>query len=344
MTDTTVATVTQYRCEHPKHKVATDADCCTCADYLLPTANSGAQINAMRQRGRSPHPDGIITDRYGRPARLADLFVGSAVFLVLGGPSTKTLSLHLLSRRGIAIMSVNNCPAVLPDGIRPLLWIHTDKCQKFHWDLWRDPSVIKIVPRKEWNLGPAHKALRRRDKQGNLERVEGAHAKQMTSVFGFERSSNFDPANWMFEPSINRGNDKEHATGKNKHDKVIGKPNGWPHIINTMFAALRIAFLLGFARVYLIGADFKMSEDQPYGFDQTKHRGGCNSNNTDYAKMAAMFDALKPRFDDAGFTVQNCTPESGLWTFPYLSLEEAVEREAGDFEQTLDTKGYYDVD
>ena len=336
-----------WGCACRKVKETTLGDCLTCKHYLVKTPDL-----RRPQRGRNRHPEGVVVDRYNQHAAVADLYRGATCFLVLGGPSLKTLNLELLRKRGILIMSVNNCPAALPEGIRPHIWVHTDPTGKFHDSIWRDPAILKFSPVNHWNTiyvdGKRNKegdqkldGLRRRkpDGSGDFEGLaDGIRASDMPGVLGFERNAGFDPEHWLFEPSINFGNDKKHAEGLKGH-----KPNGWEHVINTMFTAVRLAFYLGIAKLYLVGADFTMDADEPYAFAQGKSQGGCNGCNGSYGKMATMFTALRPLFEEAGFEVINCTPNSGLWAFDYLPLEDAVSAATDGFEEKLDGKDWYNA-
>jgi hypothetical protein len=281
----------------------------------------------------------MIVDRYGRDAGVADLYRGASCFLVLGGPSMKTLPLGQLARRGVLIMSVNNCPAGLPPGIRPHIWLHTDPCRKFHDSIWRDPAILKFTPVREWGLGRGgRRAIRHRGSDDKLSPVAGVCARNMPGVFGFERNTAFFPEKWLRESSINRGNDIKHARG----DPAKGiESNGWPHTINTMFAALRLAFYLGIKTLYLLGCDFRMDADRPYNFGQVKSAGGVRANNDAFAKMCVMFDALKPLFDAEEFLVFNCNPDTGLWTFPHCPFPQAIAAVTEGFTEELETDGWY---
>lgn len=338
-----------HRCQHPAHSHIRRVECVVCPDfYLRPPPQ--AQIT-----GPQRHPLGLIVDRYDRPVPLADLYLGAQAFLLLGGPTVKSLPLEKLARRGVLLIAVNNCPAALPCGIRPHVWLHTDPTGKFHDSIWRDPGVLKFSPVKEW------RSVNEKKKRGVRHRVDGKlmlanprMAVDMPGVVGFHRNTRYAPQpkagealptpldGWLWEPTVNRGNDEESATGMKKGKKV-GEANGWPKTINTMFAAIRLAFYLGVKTLYLVGADFRMPKDgDPYAFPQAKSKSGVQSNNSAYLDMCCMFDGLKPHFDAAGFQVYNTNPESHLWSFPFISFDEAIERATGSFEQTLNTEGWYD--
>ncbi len=347
--------VKEYLCEHPKVMTTTPAECRSCPYYqpaqvgpiytcrdlprLLREKRkqlAGAQPRPQTSKppplqtspsGR-PHPPGLLVDRYGRDANLADLYLGAGVFLILGGPSTRKLPLQDLDRPGVVLASFNNNPAVLPGTLRPHVWLHTDPAPKFHWGLWADPRVLKLVPVREW-----HRELRRRDAQGNLVPA-GRTPRGMPAVLGYHRNTTFNPDTWLYEPSVNRGNDQKSAAR-----------NGWPHVINTLFAALRLLFYLGFSRVYLVGCDWQMRPEEPYGFAEQKSPGAVRANNEAFRKMEPMLEALRPRLEAAGCRIWNVTPGSHLEVFPKRSFADALEEETSGCPQSIqDTQGWYEKD
>lgn len=336
----------EFLCVHHQHKeTTTQAKCMACPDFLYSPAEQSAEEKIQQHlSGACQHPAGTVVDRYGNNAGVADLYKGATCFLILGGPSTRNQPLHLLGQRGVLIMSFNNNAGSLPPPLRPHIWLHTDPTGKFHDSIWRDPSILKFSPIRDWRSTGSpekKKGIFHRDSDGRLQQVPSSRAIDMPAVLGFERNSGFNPTTYLFESTINRGNDEKHAHGK-KGNKTVQKPNGFPKTINTMFAAVRLAFYLGIKRLYLLGADFNMTNEQPYAFNQAKGGAGVNSNNSAYASMCVMFDALKPHFESAGFEVINCTPDSGLWSFEYRDFEEAVAEVTEPFEQELNCDGWYD--
>ena len=330
----------EHRCRHPAHGTTTLAGCALCPDFFAAPDRPG-KAAALKHPGltESRHPLGTIINAAGDAVDVRDLFRGATAFAVLGGPSLKTQRLELLARRGCLIISTNNCPANLPAGIKPHVWIHTDPTHKFHDGLWHDPGILKFTPTREWasSAFEAHpttakpKGIRTRAADGRLEFLPGVSARGLPGVLGYHRNTTFCPDSFLSEPTINRGNDKDsHAT------------NGWPHVINTMFSVLRLSYYLGVSRLILLGADFKMRAAQPYGFSQGKHLGGVSSNNQSYAQMLPMLDALRPKFDAAGFTVLNATPGSHLWSFEFVDFETAVSEATQHVPQELKCDGWYD--
>lgn len=267
----------------------------------------------------------------GRPVDLRGLYRGGAVFIVLSGPSLKTLDLSLLSRRGIVTFGVNNSPAI----VRTNLWTHVDPVRKFHDGIWLDPACLKFVPSRF-----LQRTLCTRDQDGKIvtmtRRSEDTLAPvrpcDCPAVVGYERNAYFNPPLWLQEHTINWGNSRNSA----RHNKNIRS-------LNTMFAVLKIAYVLGFRIVYLLGCDFTMSSDEPYAFQQIKNSGAVAANNNGFHVMEQMFRELKPRFDQAGFSVFNCNPNSGLTIFPFVNYRRAIESATNLVPQDpLRTDGWYE--
>jgi hypothetical protein len=319
------------------HTQVTASQCVRCQEYQMRSGTiTPASLGLLPPPAECKQPDTMVVDRYGRPARVADLFWGAQAFLVLGGPSLKTFPLERLAARGVLVISTNNCPAILPPSVRPHVWIHTDPPHKFHDSIWRDPAILKFTPIREWNPGRRDKkCIRHRTDNGELEKVPGLPSRDCPGVFGYDRNSAFDPANFLFEPSINRGNDVQHSEGGKEF-------NGSAKGINTMYSALRLAFYLGIRTVYLLGCDFRMTSNSPYSFNQGKGDPGVRSNNGAYLAMCLNFDRLQKHFLENQFFVYNCTPGSQLWSFPEMSFDEALRRSTEHFEEKLDCRGWYD--
>lgn len=360
-----------FHCNHPGHRTTTAAACAECGDRIESGCSEKSGFSANTEGNVSPLTatefdkcsDSEPNDRTPKadesgwsnnpvcsppafyrptgpqgtdvePIDLRGLYRGATCFVALGGPSMRQIPAYLLLQRGIIIASTNNNPAALPAPVRPHIWLHTDDARKFHDSLWRDPSILKFTPTRCWRAGYKrrgnhYKNIRRKVASG-FEPL-GPQAWEMPNVIGFERSSDFNPDTWLCEPSVNRGNDKRSA-----------KRNHYPHVINTMFSIIKLLYVLGFARVYLLGADFRMCYTTPYAFGQAKNEGGVNGNNAAFKKMNSMFSLLKPRMWDAGFEVYNTTRPSGMTAFPYRELTQAVGEVAGKFENQLDGAGWYD--
>lgn len=269
----------------------------------------------------------------GEPLDLRDLYLDASCFIVLPGPSLATLDLSPtspLARRGVFTIAVNNAPVLW----RPTAWTYVDRAEKFIDSTWKDPGVLKFV-----NKTHLCKPLRERLPSGEIIRYCNPAAggrefrvRDMPGVIGTVRNGTFDLENWLSEPSINWGN------AKRAHRR-----NGKPRVLNVMFCVLKLAYSLGFRRVYLLGCDFKMDVEQPYAFPQKKGAGGCANNNQTYRLLNEYFDQLQPRFLDAGFGVFNCTQPSGLCSFPRIEYAAAIEEATGRIPQVPDGSGWYEV-
>lgn len=244
-----------------------------------------------------------------RPIYLGHLGRNSACFIVLSGPSLKTLDLALLQRRGIFTLAVNNAATV----IRPNAFAYVDPPLKFCDAIWLDPAVLKFVPDRHFN-----RPLRTRQADGRIGPLQtdgrAVLVKDVPGVIGMRRNASFDPDTYLPEASINWGSDKKNA-----------RRTGQPHVLNSMFCCIKLAYALGFRVVYLLGCDFSMTAQQPYAFDAGKHAAGVDSNNGCYLKMNQMLAALRPRFDAAGFSVFNCNPQSRLTAFDHVGFAEAIQ-------------------
>lgn len=269
-------------------------------------------------------------DVLDRPIFLSNYGQGASAFLILGGPSLLDCDLSKLHRRGIFTMAVNNSATLH----RPNSWIFVDSPGKFHDSIWRDPAIIKFTNKRFLN-----RSIRTRNPDGSFANFCGSDGrpvliKELPSVVAFDRNADFNPPRWLQEPSINWGMSKKSA-------KRGG--NRYPQTLNSMFAAIKTLYAIGFRVIYLLGCDFQMREDQPYAFPQTKAAGGVRGNNSSYQKVAEMLGALKPYFDAAGLHVFNCNKISGLTHFPHVPYETAIATATRGLEsgEVLRADGWY---
>jgi hypothetical protein len=90
-------------------------------------------------------------------------------------------------------------------------------------------------------------------------------------------------------------------------------------------AAVRIMYLLGIRKLFLLGVDFKMNKDYHYHFEQSRHTGSVNGNNSTYKSMMKWFGEMQEQFLSLGFKVYNCNPDSALTVFPYKPFDKAID-------------------
>jgi len=235
-------------------------------------------------------------------------------FLVLGGPSLNDLDLEKLNQPGIVTFGVNNSPKAF----RPNLWTSGDSVKNFMISIYRDPRIMKFVSYAKRNSTLFDNIIW---KESHLK------VSDCPNVVYYHLNSKFDPETYL------------------KLDTVSwGRERGDGGCRSVMLAAVRIIYELGFKKVFLIGADFKMEEGNKYAFDQDRTAGSMKNNNNAYKKLNERFDMLRPIFEKNDFFVFNSTPDSGLKSFEYVPFESAVKIALKDFPdtETEPSGGMYD--
>jgi len=200
-----------------------------------------------------------------------------------------------LKQPGIMTYGMNNGPRTF----RPNFWTCVDDPARFLKSIWLDSQITKFVPKM---------FLEKKIFDNETWQMTDIKVGDCPNVIGFLRNEKFHAGRFLFEDRINWGNHKDFGGGR-----------------SVMLPALRILFLLGFRKVYLVGVDLDMSEENTYHFDEQRNQGAVKGNLSTYKKMnEEFFPALKPEFDEAGFEVFNCNPKSGLTVFPYVPFEDAI--------------------
>jgi SAM-dependent methyltransferase len=264
----------------------------------------------------------MLFTREGHAAYLGDLFRGSAAFLVCGGPSLVTHDLAQLELRGVLTMALNNAATI----IRPRLWCSVDDPGHFSDCIWRDPGIFKFVPMSHFEKG----FLVRNEEERLIP--SGERVGDMPGVFGFRRNEHFVAERWLYEDTFNWGN---------RGDRVDAHGNKGSRSV--MYPALRLLYHLGVRKVYLLGCDFRMElGKQNYAFEQDRSRNSVNGNNHSYQVLNSRLGHLKPHFEAAGFSVFNCTANSGLTVFPHREFGAAVDDAVSTLPKQIITRGMYD--
>ncbi len=257
------------------------------------------------------------------PLYMGDMYLGATAFLICSGPSLDQHDLTKLSQRGILSCSVNNAGTVCKTN----LWVCFDDPGNFSDVIWRDPSIMKFVV-----YGRLDKTIRIRNKLGELVETDEP-ASEMPNTFGYRSNSEFEPARWLTEDTANCG---QH--GKDQDELgIMGSRS-------VMLVATKILYYLGIRRIFLLGCDFNMKYGQrSYAFEQHRTRASVRGNNRTYRALNARFEALQPHFDQAGFKIFNCTPNSGLTVFPFVEYETAIEQALEQMPKKIQTDGMYDM-
>lgn len=256
------------------------------------------------------------------PVNIENLYKNEKCFLVCGGPSLLTHNLSLLSQKGVLVASVNNTGAL----IRSNFWFSVDHPKSFHSNIFYDPAVLKFIP--EENID---KSFLVHDKQGKLQ-PSNKLVYNLSNVLLYRRNKDFRPNDFLSEPTINWGN---HGDVTDQYGNKGGR--------SVMYPAFRILYYLGIRKLFLLGCDFNMQFEKPYAFEQSKHKGGCDSNNKAYEIHNNRFTHLRPIFEKKGLKVFNCTPKdkSKLTAFEFLDYEKAIEQCTAPIKQNVILKDMY---
>lgn len=228
------------------------------------------------------------------PLWLGDIYRGRSAFLIAGGKSFAALDHAPLSQPGVLTMGVNNSVRTF----RPNLWCSVD--DPSHWikSVWLDPLIQKFVP-----ISHANKKIFDND----AWKFTSIKVGDCPNVVYFKRNEHFQPEQYLWEDCINWGNHKDLGGGR-----------------SVLLAAVKILFILGIRRLYLLGVDLAMSPDQTYHFAQRRHSGSVRGNNGTYEKLKEWFAILRPKFESEGFHVFNCNPDSQLKAFNVVSYKDAL--------------------
>lgn len=214
-------------------------------------------------------------------------------------------------------MGINNSVKTF----RPHLWTSVDSPEHFLRSIWLDPAITKFVP-----ICHANKFIFNSDAWQYMNVRVG----DCPGMVYFKRNEHFQAKQFLWEDCLNWGNHKIHGGGR-----------------SVMLLALRILFILGIRRVYLLGVDFKMDVTTKYHFEQNRSPSSISGNNSTYQKLIVWFRELRPLFEQEGFHVFNCNPESNLRVFDYVPFKKACARiltEFGDINiATENTNGLYDT-
>lgn len=248
------------------------------------------------------------------------MFRGGSCFLLCGGPSLSQHDLTLLQQRGILTAAVNNCAAVT---FRPQLWFTMDHQYRFSTRIWNDPGIMKFA-----RLEHLYRTLNEWDgeKWVNTERMP----RHCPNVWGYRHSVGWNADDFLSRerPTVGTDSAGEDPTGQTWHKSV-------------MFPTLRILFDLGVRRLYLLGCDFQMTEQQPYCFDEYQPAGEVAKNNDLFDWLNKRFLAMREHFAEHKFQVFNCTPGGNLTAFERMPFENAVLRESKAFKSEPVLRGQY---
>ncbi len=266
---------------------------------------------------RCTQPAPLLFTQDHHPLWLGDQYRGRSAFLIAGGPSFAALNQNLLDQPGILTMGLNNSARTF----RPHLWVSVDSPDHFIRSIWLDPTIQKFTP-----ICHTDKPIFDSDRWEFMDLQVG----DCPNVVYFKRNEHFQAAQFLHEDCLNWGNHKRHGGGR-----------------SVLLPAIRILFILGIRRVYLLGVDFNMTEADRYHFEQSRSAGSISGNTSTYQLLNERFTQLRPYFEAEDFQVFNCNPQSRLTAFDHVPYEQAVDRVLEEFTRVEvareRTQGLYDT-
>ena len=110
------------------------------------------------------------------------------------------------------------------------------------------------------------------------------------------------------------------------------------YALTSMMLGFRLLHYLGCPRVYLIGVDMWMTDEQPYAFEQTK-----KARNGRYNDENSMLTQIRPVLEASGMKVYNCNPLSKCDAFEMVSFDDALNDCQGAVpDEPFDTAQWYE--
>ena len=183
--------------------------------------------------------------------------------------------------------------------VYPTMWVGGDRPECYSLRILQDPSILKFV-----------NSMRMEDL------VEGVPWRSLPGTLVYECAP---WERYNFGNFLDRGPDFV-----------------WWN--NTFFIALQMAWRLGFRRVYLVGAEFRIDTDHQYAWPTVLKPEELVANSALYEKSVTWMASLQRLFARHGLAVKNCCEKSALrprWGF--VSLEEAVAEETRLISRPVDT-------
>ena len=215
--------------------------------------------------------------------KLAGKLKGKEAILIGGGASLGDVK----SLPDMPKMSMNGYGLHL----KPDMWVCVDPPDMFDASVFNDDDILKFV-RWDFRANPVSE-----DDDRWVGNVGG--------VFTYRSDyRSADPNRFFDKPLVDWGDNGVEFYHANMH-----KPAGdrvFTGCRSVMLVALRLLYEMGFRRVYLVGVDF---DGHPFpGY---------------YPRLVEMLEGLGPSFEERGFEVVNCNPESKLKAFPFGELPDS---------------------
>jgi len=263
-------------------------------------------------------------NKYGGAIDLVGQYHGGTCFIVSNGPSLNNINLDLLKTPGVMIMSLNNGPSTLLNrGIVPNFWTCVDQPSRFIKQIWLNPAIQKFIPTASFD-----KDLWDNEEWKPLNDSMGiATPAQCPNVIGFRRNEKFAGHRFFTETSFNWGCHKDHGGCR-----------------TVLLPAIRIPYMLGFRRVFLLGVDLHMSDSAKYHFNEGRTVSAIRNNEHTYKRIIEEYGPnIRAAADKLGYKIYNCNPDSALKAFEHMPFTDAVTEATGVCwpRPEADTRGMY---
>ena len=294
---------------------------------MQPDTNDIAALRNMpREFGHAKYGAHIpfFFTRYGSEVDMVGQYHGASCFLVSNGPSLLKLDLEKLKKPGVMILSLNNgASTLLQKGITPHFWTCVDQPSRFVKQIWLNPAIQKLVPTSTFR-----KELWDNEEWGPLAKTMGIKTPaDCPNVIGFQRNEKFAAHRFFTEASFNWG----------CHKKWGGKRT-------VLLPALRLPYMMGFRKLYLLGVDLNMTPDAKYHFKEGRTPGALKNNAATYKRIIEEYGpGIRKYADKLDYKIYNCNPDSALDCFEYKSFDEAIEEtvQAAGNPSKISTEGMY---
>jgi hypothetical protein len=232
---------------------------------------------------------------------LENIYKGSSIFLILGGPSfipeviEQPKRFKMLCDPGIITMGVNNSSKIF----RPNLWVCGDYPSRFLKSVFMDPKIMKFTHERNFDKKLLNSKIRACD---------CPNIYFLKVFYNFEIETYLDEKGFSFGQCQNNGGRR-----------------------STMMLVIKLLYYLGFKYVYLLGCDFHMEAEKMYSFEEHSSENHAQANNRLYNTLGIRFKLLKNEFKKHDFHVYNCTEDTQLDAFEKLSFEDAYIQALKDF-------------
>lgn len=238
----------------------------------------------------------------GANVSLDGMYKGSTGFLVGSGPSLLKEKYNMLKMPGVLTFGMNNSAKL----VRPNMWTCVDDPCRFLYSVWTDPTIMKFVPQASFQKPIWDSTFKDGKQQWQETKLKVGDC---PNIYGYRRNEKFHAPRFFTENTINWGCHKQYGGCR-----------------SVMLASIRIMFLLGIRKIYMVGVDLKMDEENKYSFDEGRTKGAIKNNTNTYNRMLKeYFPGIAKEAEKWGLQIICCNKDSDLCkVFPHVSFDDAI--------------------